>query len=104
MEALGYIFLFYVGFYFFRLAENHQKNKWLFGILGIIVYLIATIIYPIFLRFFKSDEIENFDLASISLKSFLIGFTIVFIFFQILSFIWGRKKKINKKEIDKIGK
>ena len=27
LEILGYIFIFYVGFYFFRLAEKFNKNK-----------------------------------------------------------------------------
>ncbi len=103
MKAFGYILLFYIGFYFYRLAENHNKNKWLFCILGLVTYLLGTIVYPLFLRFFNSEEIEDLDLASISLKSFLVGLVSVFILFQTLSFIWSRKKGVNKKEIEKIG-
>lgn len=103
MKALSYIFLFYVGFYFYRLAENHEKNKWLFALIGIATYFLSLIIYPLYLRFFIGDEIEDFDITSISLKSFLIGLIIVFLLFQLLSIIWSRKKKVNKKEIDKIG-
>ena len=104
MEYLVYILLFYVGFYFYRLAENHNKNKWLFGILGIVTYFIGTIIYPLFLRFFYSNEIDTFDVTIISLKTFLIGLLSTFFLFQLLSVIWSRKKKVNKKDIDKIGK
>lgn len=104
MNALGYIFLFYVGFYFYRLAENHNKNKWVFAIIGVATYFLGTILYPLYLRIFNSEIIEDFDISSISLKSFLIGFLFVFLLFQILSFVWNRKKKIDKKEIDKIGK
>lgn len=104
MKALGYIFLFYVGFYFYRLAENHQKNKWFFGGIGIITYFIGIIIYPLYLRTLKHEDIENFDVTSVSFTSFLVGFLFVFIIFQLLNFIWIRKKKVNKKDIDNIGK
>ena len=104
MNILNYIFLFYVGFYFYRLAEIHNKNKWLLGIIGIATYFIGSTVYPLFIRFFYTEEIYDFDLAKITLKSFLIGFSCIFFLFHLLSFIWSKKKKINKKEIDKIGK
>ena len=104
MKVLGYILLFYIGFYFYRLAENHNKSKWLFGIVGISTYLTALSIYPLYLRFFELDYIDELDLAKITWKSFLIGLVSVFILFQVLSLLWSRKKKVNKKEIDKIGK
>ena len=104
MQILGYIILFYVGFYFYRLAENNNKNKWVFAIIGILTYLFEITVYPLYLRVFNSEDIEAFEISSISLKSFLIGLISVFLLFQTLSLIWSRKKKVNKKEIDKIGK
>ena len=104
MKILGYILIFYIGFYFYRLAENHQKKKWLFGIVGIATYFSGILIYPLYVRFFYVDEIDEFDISAISLKSSLIGLLFVFFLFQLLSLIWSRKKKTNKKEIDKIGK
>ncbi|TMM28809.1 hypothetical protein FDT66_12950 [Polaribacter aestuariivivens] len=104
MEYLSYIFIFYVGFYFFRLAENHQKNKWLYGFLGIITYYSSSIIFMLFLKIFHEEEIGDFDFVSITMKSFLIGLLSIFFLFQSLSFIWGRKKKNKEKEINKIGK
>ena len=104
MKALGYIFLFYIGFYFYRLAENHNKNKWLFAVIGIVAYFVGVIGYPLYLRIFNFEEIRGFDITSISLKSFLIGLICVFFLFQVLNFIWNRKKNVNIKEIDKIGR
>ena len=103
MEILIYILLFYVGFYFYRLAENHQKNKWIYGFVGIATYFTGTIMYPLFIRLSYSEEIYDFDLAKITLKSCLIGFSCVFFLFNILSFVWSKKNKINDKDIDKIG-
>jgi hypothetical protein len=104
LTALSYIFIFYIGFYFYRLAENHKRNKWLFGIVGIVTYLTGLISYPLIIRVFYSEESYNFDLIFISLKSFLIGLLSVFFLFQLLSFIWSRKKVSQKEDIDKIGK
>ena len=104
MSAVGYIILFYVGFYFYRLAENHKRNKWLFGFIGIATYFFGILVYPLYVRFFYDDEINEFDISAISLKSSLIGLLFVFFLFQLFSLIWSRKKKTNKKEIDKIGK
>lgn len=104
MSALGYILIFYIGFYFFRLAENHHKNKWLFGFLGIAIYFFGLVMYPLYIRFFNTIELEEFKLTLVSFKSFTVGLVFVFIGFQLLNIIWSRKKKVNKKEIDKIGK
>lgn len=104
MNAIGYIILFYVGFYFYRLAENHKRNKWLFGFIGIAAYFFGIFIYPLYVRLFYSSEIYEFDVSVITLKSSLIGLLFVFFLFQLFSIIWSRKKKTNKKEIDKIGR
>lgn len=104
MEYLAYIFIFYIGFYFYRLAENHKKNKWLFSAVGIATYYVGTIIYTLFLKLYHKEEISDFDFVSITIKSFLIGLLSVFFLFQLLSFIWSRKKKVKAKRIDKIGK
>lgn len=93
-----------MGFYFYRLAENHQKNKWLFGILGIVIFITGYFSYVLFYRFFILENIEMIDYATVNFKSFITGLVFVFIVFQILNFIWNRKKKIDIKTIDEIGK
>mgnify|MGYP000569042414 CR=1 FL=1 len=103
MEALGYIFLFYVGFYFYRLAEIHKKNKWLFGFLGIVIFIIGYFSYILFCRFSYSEELNLANLSTIGIKAFLVGLISSVLIFKILSLIWNRKEKINQKDIDKIG-
>ena len=92
MSALGYILLFYIGFYFYRLAENHNKNKWLYGLLGVVLFFISLFVSVLLERFFRGDEINEFDIAIISVKSIFIGTLVVFIVFQILDSLWERKK------------
>lgn len=44
---LGLLLLYWIGKYFYRLAEEFNKNKWLFAILGIIVYYGATFVFGV---------------------------------------------------------
>ncbi|WP_299014187.1 hypothetical protein [uncultured Polaribacter sp.] len=103
MQFLPYILLFYIGFYFYRLAENHQKNKWLFGFIGIVIYFLGAIVHPVYLMLFSELTVDEFDLTAIGFKSFTLGLVFVFVSFQILNGIWNRKKKIKKEEIERIG-
>jgi hypothetical protein len=103
MKMLGYIFIFYTGFYFYRLAENHKKNKWLFGIVGIATYIFGNAMYVLYARFFLEQKINNFNILFFSFKSFAIGLLSVFTLFYLLNFIWRRKKVVREEDIDKIG-
>lgn len=104
MEALGYIFIFYIAYYFYRLAENHKKNKWLFGFLGIVFFVIAYISYLLYLRFFNSKEFNIEVVSTIEIKAFFTSLTFAVIMFQVLNFIWSKKKKLKSNAIEKIGK
>lgn len=102
-NLISYIFLFYVGFYFFRLAENHKRNKWLFSLIGIITFFVGYFSYIFYYRIFRQVEIVDFSIIAIRLKSFFSGLIFVVIEFHLLDFIWSKKKRKKKEEIDKIG-
>jgi Kef-type K+ transport system membrane component KefB len=104
LEYLGYIVVFYIGFYFYRLAENHNKNKWLFGFLGILFFVTSFVLYLLFSRFLNSKEYNIYNLASIGIEAFFAGLILSITIFQIISFVWNRKKKVKSNSIDKIGK
>ena len=53
---------------------------------------------------FNVENYSEFNEFSILYKTIGVGLISVVSVFQILSFIWSKKTKINKKEIDKIGK
>ena len=103
MKMLGYIFLFYIGFYFYRLAENHKKNKCLSGIVGIATYIFGNTMYILYANFFLEQNINDFNILFFSFKSFSSGVLSIFILFHLLNFIWSRKKVIREEEINKIG-
>ena len=103
IKLLGYIFIFYVGFYFYRLGENHNKYKWLCGLLGIVSYFFAQVLYLLYTRFFSGLDIDEFDISNLSFKSFLAGFIFVVLLFNVLNLVWSRQNK-SKNEVDNIGK
>ncbi len=39
---LGLFLLYFIGKIFYQLAEAHNKNKWVFAILGVIAYYAGT--------------------------------------------------------------
>ena len=41
---LALVIIYFIGKWFYKLAEKHQRNKWLFAILGVVVYYGMTII------------------------------------------------------------
>lgn len=94
MSALGYVFVFYVGFYFFRLAENHNRNKWLYGVLGIFFYFTGVFANLMYVRLFVIEEVDEYNITTISMKSFFTGFVFVFVLFHLLDFIWKKKVKL----------
>lgn len=103
MSAFFYIFLFYVGFYFYRLAENHKKNKWVFAILGLITFFFGNFLYVLYFRLFNGEDVDELTFPKVGEKSFLLGFIFAFILFQILSTVWNSKKRKRNNEVDKIG-
>lgn len=104
MQLIGYIILFYVGFYFFRLAENHNKNKWLFAFLGLVIFFFGYFVYALYYRFFVLEELDDFTYSEIGFKSFFVGLFFAILLFQILNQFWSSRKNKNKSEVDKIGK
>ena len=104
MQIIGCIFLFYLGFYFYRLAENHKKNRWAFAILGLVTFFFGYLMYILYYRIFIFEGVDNFTYSEISFKSFVSGFVLSFVVFQISNFIWNRKSRKNNTELDNIGK
>ncbi len=42
---LGFLLLYWIGKYYYKLAEAYNKSKWLFTILGIVVYYAGTFVF-----------------------------------------------------------
>ena len=42
---LGLLLLYWVGKYFYKLAEEHDKSKWGFAILGVVSYYAGIVVF-----------------------------------------------------------
>jgi hypothetical protein len=66
---LGLLLIYFLGKWFYNLADKHGKNKWLFAIIGVVTYYGGVIaggfLIGVFAVFFEWDAI--FDLPEVLL-------------------------------------
>ena len=41
---LGYVFLYFLGKAFYKLAQTHGKSQWTFGVLGVLSYFLGQLL------------------------------------------------------------
>jgi hypothetical protein len=101
---LGLVLLYWIGKYFYKLAEDYDKSKWGFAILGIVVYYAVSIVFVtiIMLIFPKFSDSSN-DLI-MSLIALPFGLLACYLFYYFLEKSWKDSKILDKDEIDNIGK
>lgn len=92
MNIIVYILLFYIGFYYYRLAENYKKRKWLYAILGVFFSVFGFFSNIIYVRLFKMNNFDESDIANLSLKSISMGVLFAFVLFHVINFIWKKNK------------
>jgi len=78
---IGLLLLYWIGKYYYQLAEAHGKNKWGFAIFGIVAYYVSAVVSGILLGIFieliapgSFDTINDF-LMSLMLVPFGIAAT-----------------------------
>ncbi|NRB60359.1 MAG: hypothetical protein HRU50_10545 [Winogradskyella sp.] len=102
---LSIIFLYWLGKYFYKLAEEYDKNKWGFAILGIVVYYAGTFFFGaligIILGLTAPDTLENMNEMLLGLLMIPFGILSCYILYKQLEKNWERNKPVN--EIDQIG-
>lgn len=104
---LGILLIYFIGRYFYRLAEEFNQNKWLYAILGIVTYYVGTFVGGIILAIFDeflTMEINwenNFTLGLIALP---FGIALTYLFYYLLKRKWEKSITIIKDEIQDIGK
>ncbi len=90
---LSILLVYYVGKGFYQLADLHRKNKWAFGILGVVVFYIGMIIGVIGIGLY-GEMAGSFDIASMSdfvltLLSIPVGLLITWGFYKFLKNKWS---------------
>jgi Na+(H+)/acetate symporter ActP len=94
---LGFIFLYFIGKYFYNLAIKHQKNKWLWAILGVLSYYTGTLVFSFILGIFwhlayESDliatSIDDVPEMALNLIGIPLGLAATWIFYTLLRNNW----------------
>jgi ABC-type multidrug transport system permease subunit len=89
---LGLLLIYWIGKFFYQLAEKNNQNKWLFAILGIAVFYITQFIFALILVFLNEFGITNVDLDSYALNliGIPLGFLGCYIFYILLEKSWKK--------------
>jgi len=60
---LGIFLIYFIGKKFAELAEQYDRHKWGYGILGVVAYYLGTIIfgvlYVLYIEFFTEKSIDE---------------------------------------------
>jgi len=105
---LGILLIYFIGKRFYDLAEEFEQNKWLYAIIGIVIYygigtLLLTFIIVLDIYFF--DWGFNWEQSyGMSLLMIPLGIFAVWLFYQFLENRWKKQVLIVKDEIQDIGK
>ncbi|MBL4605948.1 MAG: hypothetical protein JKY02_09900 [Flavobacteriaceae bacterium] len=108
---LGVLLLFFIGKYYFKLAEKYKKSKWGYTVLGVVTYYGGTFIYGIIygIIYFSmypdahESEVNNWTLM---LTAIVAGLVSAFILYFLLERNWKKYEVVKDKtiNIDEIGK
>ena len=104
---LGLLLIFFIGKYFYELAQDYYKHRWLYAILGIIVYYAAGAFFVVVvgladLLFGLNVNWEN--TMGWNLLGIPIGIAADYGFYILLKRKWEKETNIPKDEIMDIGK
>ena len=104
---LGLLLIYFIGKYFYKLSEEYNQNKWLYAILGIVVYYATGFCLGIGLGIIDLIFELNLDydnMFGINLLSIPFGIAACYGFYYLLKRKWEKSVVIIKDEIQDIGK
>lgn len=103
---LGLFLIYWLGKRFYILAEKYNQNKWLYAILGVVIYYLGQIIFGVVLvilnEFLEFDI--NLDDVVINLLGIPIGGLACYAFYKLLESNWKKIQLQPIENIDDIGK
>lgn len=96
---LGLVLLYWIGKYYYNLAEQHKKSKWGFAILGIATYYAGIfffgIIIAVLVEIIAPGAWENFNDLLLGLLMVPFGILSTYGLFKFLEKYW-KKKALDK--------
>jgi len=105
---LGFVLLYWIGKYFYKLAEEYNKNQWGFAILGIVVYysgvLLFGFIVGIIVEIISPGYVDSINDTLLGIIMLPFGILSCYLLYKYLEKTW-KKNNINPNElINEIGK
>ncbi len=103
---LGIILIYFIGKYFYKLAEEFNKNKWVYAILGVIVYYSGTMVGGVLLGFadgFFELGIDWEDTLLLTAIALPFGIGAAYLFYYLLKKDWKQSFVVVEDEIENIG-
>lgn len=103
---IGLLLLYWIGKYFYKLAEEHNKSQWGFAILGVVAYYGGTIVFGVIaavvMEIISPGFIDTFNETVFSLFMIPFGILCCYVLYKYLEKTWEKNKPVN--EINDIGK
>ena len=102
----GLILIFFVGKYYYELAQDYYKNRWVYGIFGILMYYLGTALGGLTIGFLDYALNLNVDFSQFNLIiiGLLFGTGLAAAVYFFLYFRWKWHAPLKNDDIDKIGK
>ncbi|MGX7666861.1 hypothetical protein [Flavobacterium pedocola] len=103
---IGILLIFSVGKYFYQLADNYNKNKWVYAILGVISYYAGQLIGGVILGVCSMAfdiEVDWDDNVLMTVIGLPIGIATCWLFYYLLKKKWS-KAVVEQDSIDDIGR
>lgn len=102
---LGILLLYWIGKYYYKLAEKYNKSEWGYAILGVFSYyggtILAGLITGIAAELLYPGSIENTNETVLGILMLPFGVLTCYLLYKYLEKTWEKNKPEN--EIDKIG-
>jgi hypothetical protein len=104
---LGILLLYWIGKYFYKLAETYDKSKWGFTILGVVVYyagiVVLGLLLGIVLEIFSPGYFEEMNDMALNLMALPLGLLSCYGFYKYLENTWKKNAPSTINSIDEIG-
>ena len=100
---LGLLLIYFIGKYFYQLAELHHKSKWGFAILGVVTYYAGTIVFGFGLGIFavitNNNSILEMDNLVLGIIALPFGLLATWALYGALNKNWQKKANVINTEL-----
>lgn len=101
---LGLILIYWIGKYYYELADEYGKSKWGYAIIGVIAYYSGTAIAGVLIALIAPSLIDNSSTIAISLLALPLGLLTTYGLYAFFKKSFKKNSVNTIDELDEIGK